>query len=101
MCGSGEAARDLVSLLLEPVVPDRLGCGPDGVSLLKEHAWFAVDGHIDWQALLAKRVRAPIVPPALITSNFAKYDSSDDEGCVMAGLPAVPGQAGDEWCAGF
>ena len=109
---SGDAARDLVQLLLEPAVLDRLGCGPGGVSLLKEHAWFAVDGPVNWQALLAKSVRAPSVPPADIMSNFVQYESSDDDERAAAELNAPldphaadvahrgPGE-GDEWCAGF
>jgi hypothetical protein len=60
------------------VQPDkRLGCGPGGIGEIKAHRWFA---GIDWGALSARRLPAPILPrltSLLDTSNFDAFDESE------------------------
>jgi hypothetical protein len=60
--------------LLLQVNPDlRLGVG--SIHEIKNHAWFA---SMDWSALDARKIRAPIIPELKSIndmSNFANYDS--------------------------
>ena len=53
--------RDLIRRLLVRVPAKRLGCGPGGAVELKAHPWFR---GLDWDALAARRLRAPYVPQA-------------------------------------
>jgi hypothetical protein len=60
------------------VTPEkRLGCGPGGIAEIKAHRWF---GHINWDALAARQLPAPILPrltSLLDTSNFDAFDEPD------------------------
>lgn len=55
----------------------RLGSGPGGIDDIKKHRWFA---DMDWDALMEKRVPAPVIPRVhspLDTSNFDVFDGVD------------------------
>jgi p70 ribosomal S6 kinase len=52
-------AADIIRKLLEKRPEKRLGAGPRGADLIKEHKWFA---NIDWGLLEAGYVKAPFVP---------------------------------------
>jgi serum/glucocorticoid-regulated kinase 2 len=70
--------KDLVTKVLVRNVTSRLGCRKDGIQEVFEHKFFAP---IDWNSLLAKRVKAPWIPPikdAFDTSCFDKYDGPED-----------------------
>ncbi|KAK0544254.1 Serine/threonine-protein kinase [Tilletia horrida] len=64
-------ARDLLVQLLERDPRKRLGSQANGAQLIKAHPFFS--NHIDWDQLMAKRVRPPFKPAvasAIDTSNF-------------------------------
>ncbi len=73
----------------------RLGSGPTGTDEIKSHRWFS---RIDWKALEARLLPAPIMPrlkSLLDTSNFDDFD--DAEGDVAAQPPMVAnGAAGGD-----
>lgn len=77
-------SRDLIQSLLNRDVTKRLGNLSGGANDVIRHPWF--EG-VDWQALLAKRIPAPIVPVqthAGDSANFQKYDAFD-----IAKMPAL------------
>lgn len=71
----------LVCLFVPQVNPEkRLGCGPGGISEIKAHRWFS---RINWEALAAKQLLAPIQPrlkSLLDTSNFDNFDDAEVDG---------------------
>jgi hypothetical protein len=70
--------KDIVTKLLVRTVPNRLGCRKDGNQEVMDHKFF---GGIDWSLLLAKRLRAPWIPPVkdtFDTSCFDKYEGPED-----------------------
>jgi len=70
--------KDVVSKVLVRTVTNRLGCRKDGITEVMEHKFFAP---IDWKTLLAKRVRAPWLPPvkdAFDAGCFDKYEGPED-----------------------
>lgn len=63
----------------------RLGSGPDGAAQVKRHPWFS---RLDWAALEARTLRAPMVPTItdpLDTSNFDEFDDVDTSPQPMNG----------------
>jgi CRP-like cAMP-binding protein len=71
-------AISLISKLLHHKPTKRLGVVKGGASLIKEHPWFA---GFDWDALLARQMKAPILPKISSTtdlSNFDDYPDTDD-----------------------
>ncbi|PWN36134.1 camp-dependent protein kinase catalytic subunit [Meira miltonrushii] len=80
-------SRDLIQSFLKRDVTKRLGNLSGGVNDVIRHPWF--EG-VDWQALLAKRIPAPIIPVqshAGDCANFQKYDAFD-----IAKMPALQQQ---------
>jgi hypothetical protein len=79
------------------VVPEkRLGSGPGGIEEVKAHPWFE---RIDWAALEARRLPAPIQPVLVDrfdTSNFDCFDDVEAEMMAHTLPPALPdgGKAG-------
>jgi hypothetical protein len=72
----------------------RLGCGPGAINEIKAHRWFS---RINWDALAARQLSAPIQPrlkSLLDTSNFDNFDDADMEGQVAAVGPGPAGQDG-------
>ena len=64
-------ARDLLMRLLRRNASQRLGSGPQGAAVIKNHPFFT--NHIDWELLMAKKVQPPFKPDvssAFDTSNF-------------------------------
>eukprot|EP00199_Chlamydomonas_sp_CCMP681_P000070 CAMPEP_0119102536 /NCGR_PEP_ID=MMETSP1180-20130426/1251_1 /TAXON_ID=3052 ORGANISM="Chlamydomonas cf sp, Strain CCMP681" /NCGR_SAMPLE_ID=MMETSP1180 /ASSEMBLY_ACC=CAM_ASM_000741 /LENGTH=1028 /DNA_ID=CAMNT_0007086843 /DNA_START=136 /DNA_END=3222 /DNA_ORIENTATION=+ len=79
-----DTAADLIFKLLQVNPEKRLGSGPLGAQEIKNHRWFA---KLDWKALEARKLPAPIRPRIrnpLDTSNFDNFDSCDVE------PPSVP-----------
>jgi serine/threonine protein kinase len=73
-----KAAKDLITKLLEREPSARLGCLKGGAEDIRRHVWFT---GLNWDALLAKRIRAPWKPPLKSdtdTSCFDPYDEDDD-----------------------
>lgn len=71
------SSKQLMSSLLEPDVSKRLGNLRDGAHDVMNHPWFF---GVDWAALEAKKITAPIVPgnlPPGDTSMFQKYSNVD------------------------
>lgn len=71
-------AKDVVNKLLTQKVTSRLGCKRGGVADVKGHRWFR---GVDWDALEAKRIAAPWVPPLkdpFDASHFDPYDEDDE-----------------------
>ncbi|KAL2916396.1 cytochrome c oxidase subunit 1 [Polyrhizophydium stewartii] len=72
-------AKDLIKKLLTPDRSRRLGNLKDGADDIKDHKWFQ---GVDWQALLNRQIRAPIVPVCTHpgdTRNFESYPEVTDE----------------------
>ena len=70
--------KDVVTKILVRNVTNRLGCRKDGIEEVMAHKFF---GAIDWKTLLAKKVKAPWLPPvkdAFDTSCFDKYEGPED-----------------------
>ena len=44
----------------------RLGCGKEGISVVKQHPFFA---NIDWKKLYAKKIKPPIVPQVSVRAH--------------------------------
>ncbi|MCO5553556.1 hypothetical protein L7F22_007079 [Adiantum nelumboides] len=77
--------KHLITSLLEPDVSKRMGNLAGGAEDMMNHRWFL---GVDWSALEAKRIAAPIVPgnlPPGDTSMFQKYSTVD--------LKTMPGLA--------
>eukprot|EP00879_Flechtneria_rotunda_P001387 GHRR01001538.1.p1 GENE.GHRR01001538.1~~GHRR01001538.1.p1 ORF type:complete len:1213 (+),score=453.23 GHRR01001538.1:393-3641(+) len=98
-----DAAADLIFKLLQVNPEKRLGCGSAGINEIKSHRWFS---RINWDALAAKQLAAPIQPrlkSLLDTSNFDNFDDADLQGHGMYGAvpKAGPGDKGvtlwDSW----
>lgn len=77
-CTDNGAVRGCVPPVHLQVNPQkRLGCGPGGIQEIKNHIWFC---RINWDALTAKQLPAPILPrltSLLDTSNFDTFDDAD------------------------
>lgn len=74
-----DAAADIIFKLLQVSPEKRLGSGRLGAEEIKRHRWFS---RIDWAALEAKQIPAPIKPRVrnpLDTSNFDNFDSADEQ----------------------
>ena len=54
-----DSAADIIFKLLQVNPEKRLGSGPTGADEIKQHRFFA---SLDWQALEAKKLQAPIRP---------------------------------------
>ena len=54
-----DAAADLIFKLLQVNPEKRLGSGPNGAEEIKKHRFFS---RIDWPALEARKMQAPIRP---------------------------------------
>jgi serine/threonine protein kinase len=70
-------AKSLVKHLLVADLSKRYGNLKNGANDVKNHRWFS---DIDWNQLLAKKIKAPykpIVKSANDTSNFQSYPDSD------------------------
>ena len=63
---------DLISKLLEARPAQRYGLLENGISDIKNHAWFS---SINWTAIFQKRVPAPYVP----ASDVDHYEMYDEE----------------------
>ncbi|KAI9190077.1 cytochrome c oxidase subunit 1 [Blastocladiella emersonii ATCC 22665] len=86
------AAKDLIKRLLTADTTRRIGNLRNGADDVKHHPWFK---GVDWNAILSKRIAAPIVPRMSgpgDTTNFEKYpepepeanpDLSDPYGCMF------------------
>ncbi|ORZ39393.1 kinase-like domain-containing protein [Catenaria anguillulae PL171] len=81
------AAKDLIKRLLTADTTRRLGNLRGGAEDVKNHAWFK---GVDWEAVMAKRINAPLVPrmaSAGDTSNFEKYPEPEPEVNVSGSDP--------------
>jgi hypothetical protein len=66
----GEAAKDLVTKLLQVEPSGRLGSLRGGTEDIKEHSWFSGEGisegpcseRLAWQVLLERKIAAPWIP---------------------------------------
>lgn len=70
--------KDLVAKILVRNVTSRLGCRKDGISEVMDHKFF---DPLDWSALVAKRIKAPWLPPvkdAFDASCFDRYDGPEE-----------------------
>ena len=88
------AARDMIKKLLVGVPTQRYGCLKDGAEDIKKHKWYSGAG-FDWNALLMRQMRPPIVPvikDALDTSNFDAAQSGDR---------VQPYHGSPGWCSEF
>ena len=73
------SAKDLIRNLLNADLTKRIGCLRNGPADVKKHKWFK---SIDWDALLARQIPAPIVPVTTSpgdTSNFDQYEEEEPE----------------------
>lgn len=73
-------ARSLLSGLLNLRPSRRLGGGRKGSEAIKCHEWF--DG-FDWEALLWKKLQAPLVPTAEQQNKLSNFASSVPEPKVI------------------
>lgn len=82
-------AQSLLRALFKRSPANRLGAGPGGVDDLKRHHFFAT---IDWEALLAKRIRPPF-KPAVCGPEDAFYFDSEFTSKTPRDSPGVPASA--------
>lgn len=82
-------AQSLLRALFKRNAANRLGAGAGGVQALKEHSFFAT---IDWDALLAKRIRPPF-KPAVSGPDDAFYFDSEFTNRTPRDSPGVPASA--------
>jgi hypothetical protein len=66
-------AQDLITHLLEPKAPKRLGVVKGGADLIKHHPFFK---GFDWHALITKKMTAPIPRPVASNEDTQNFDSS-------------------------
>lgn len=69
-------AVSLIQKLLHPKSTKRLGVVKGGAQLIKEHPWFA---GFDWQALIDKKLPAPIIPKIKSTEDLSNFDDYPDD----------------------
>jgi len=69
-------AVSLIKKLLHHKSTKRLGVVKGGAKLIKKHAWFR---GFDWDALLAKKLKAPIVPKIKSNSDISNFDDYPEE----------------------
>lgn len=82
-------SRDFIRSLLNQDLSKRLGNLSGGARDVKRHLFFH---NVDWNLLLARNIRPPIIPPPIVSSsggsdpmkNFARY--SDPDPATMPGL---------------
>jgi len=75
-------AKNLIKKLLTADLTKRFGCLKNGAEDIRKHKWFA---GLDYEALLARKPTAPIIPRVsgkADTSNFDPYPDSVDEAPV-------------------
>ncbi|KAF0715220.1 Aste57867_3504 [Aphanomyces stellatus] len=75
-------AKALIKRLLTADLTKRYGCLKNGVDDIKKHKFFS---GCDWEAILARKGTAPIVPKVVTpndTSNFDPYPDSNEEAPV-------------------
>ncbi|XP_042897727.1 ribosomal protein S6 kinase alpha-5 isoform X2 [Parasteatoda tepidariorum] len=80
-------AKDFLRRVLVKDPKKRLGGGPQGVDELKQHRFFKC---LDWDDLVQKKVKAPIVPKIsnpLDTRNFSEEFTSVDAVYSPGGVP--------------
>lgn len=63
-------AKDLITGLLHIVTSRRLGCGVDGAAEIKSAAWF---NGFDWEALLWRKMKAPLIPPEKAIEKLSNF----------------------------
>lgn len=88
-------AKDLIKRFLTADRSKRLGNLRGGSDDIKRHKWFR---GVDWNALLARHVQAPILPPSQHpgdTSNFEKYPEPKSEDLAGISSTAKSGEDGD------
>ena len=93
-CSFHGQARDLIRKLLTADRTKRIGNLKNGAEDIKKHKWYANAG-FDWNALLQKQMRPPLVPvikDALDTSNFDAAQSGDR---------VQPYHGSQQWCSEF
>ena len=69
-------AQDIIKKLIVVNPNERLGSGKGGILRIKSHPWF---NSIDWNALLEKKIKAPIKPTIAKAPSSITPDMSDDE----------------------
>lgn len=79
-------AQSLLRALFKRNPQNRLGAGPNGIEDIKRHEFFAT---IDWDALMAKKVRAPFIP-AVARADDTFYFDSDYTSRDPRDSPSVP-----------
>ncbi|RHY52462.1 hypothetical protein DYB37_008899 [Aphanomyces astaci] len=75
-------AKALIKRLLTADLTKRYGCLKNGVDDIKKHKFFS---GCDWEAILARKGTAPIIPKVVTpndTSNFDPYPDSNEEAPV-------------------
>jgi len=69
-------AVSLIKKLLHHKSTKRLGVVKGGAKLIKKHPWFK---GFDWDALLAKKLKAPIVPKIKGNTDISNFDDYPEE----------------------
>ena len=70
---SAQELKDLIKRLLVRVPNRRLGCTQGGAAEVKRHPWFA---GFDWDALAARKMRAPFVPRVASPEDASNFDGA-------------------------
>ena len=65
-------AKSIIQGLLKRTIDKRLGCGDDGVTAIKNHAFFA---NVNWQKVAERRMKAPWVPPLTSERDVSMFDT--------------------------
>jgi len=73
---SDRLARQIITSLLARDVVDRLGCRREGVKEIFKHAWFSP---LDFDALVAKTLRAPWLPELEAEDDSRYFETYEDE----------------------
>ncbi|KAG1669686.1 hypothetical protein FOA52_002070 [Chlamydomonas sp. UWO 241] len=89
-----DTAADIIFKLLQVDPERRMGTGPNGAAVIKAHAFFA---NLDWAALEARTIEAPVkiaITSQLDTSNFDNFDTAE---CEPPPVPADVAAKQPKW----
>lgn len=81
------SSKSIIKGLLSKHIPKRLGCGPKGVTQIKNHKFFA---NINWEKLLHKSSPAPFVPTIKDDNDYSRFDEKfTSQGALISPLDGI------------
>ncbi len=87
-------AQDIIRKLIVVNPNERLGSGKGGILRIKSHPWFT---NIDWNALIEKRIKAPIRPTMEIATLKSPYADVENERMERKDSIMFPDERWADW----